>query len=520
MGGSGVFLRSCGSFLASKKHYAVKLYYGDFFAKGFAILGGNKTRSTLSLGCGYDEVRVQMKGIVSTTLLFSVVVLSQGVFAQEALHEAVDSGDLATVKKMVKKGEIEEIYCGKLSANDAASAYEKIFKQMPDESFAACPSQFAYGYGVKVCGNAKALNACTEVVTYLLNDGLTGNVNALDALDKVAKAALKTKAFAKPVKEQVDTTMWVACPKKGKAKEECLAQCIAQADSMYDVAHKLSCSTKPEHYVDTTVMVSKPSPLYEKLTKGFKEGFWSCPMSVAEKFANLMQANAKALSIPDTAIPSIKYVQRWAEQHKADSTALPGGQLFRFCTAWQPQVDSVLASLELEARCPVFETFTDPRDGQVYKVKDINGVKWFVQNLNYALEEGSICYDREDENCKAYGRLYTQETAKTACPDGSRLATDDDWKMLEVYAGGASEAAVKLRSNGSDDFAFTAMFGGYANKNGISTTIGEGAYFWTDKADGDKRGTARSMFSTDKEVSSISVDKEFYLAVRCIKMGE
>ena len=518
MGGSGVFLRSCGSFLASKKHYAVKLYYGDFFAKGFAILGGNKTRSTLSLGCGYDEVRVQMKGIVSTTLLFSVVVLSQGVFAQEALHEAVDSGDLATVKKMVKKGEIEEIYCGKLSANDAASAYEKIFKQMPDESFAACPSQFAYGYGVKVCGNAKALNACTEVVTYLLNDGLAGNVNALDALDKVAKAALKTKAFAKPVKEQVDTTMWVACPKKGKAKEECLAQCIAQADSMYDVAHKLSCPTKPEHYVDTTVMVSKPSPLYEKLTKGFKEGFWSCPMSVAEKFANLMQA--KALSIPDTAIPSIKYVQRWAEQHKADSTALPGGQLFRFCTAWQPQVDSVLASLELEARCPVFETFTDPRDGQVYKVKDINGVKWFVQNLNYALEEGSICYDREDENCKAYGRLYTQETAKTACPDGSRLATDDDWKMLEVYAGGASEAAVKLRSNGSDDFAFTAMFGGYANKNGISTTIGEGAYFWTDKADGDKRGTARSMFSTDKEVSSISVDKEFYLAVRCIKMGE
>ena len=520
MGGSGVFLRSCGSFLASKKHYAVKLYYGDFFAKGFAILGGNKTRSTLSLGCGYDEVRVQMKGIVSTTLLFSVVVLSQGVFAQEALHEAVDSSDLATVKKMVKKGEIEEIYCGKLSANDAASAYEKIFKQMPDESFAACPSQFAYGYGVKVCGNAKALNACTEVVTYLLNDGLAGNVNALDALDKVAKAALKTKAFAKPVKEQVDTTMWVACPKKGKAKEECLAQCIAQADSMYDVAHKLSCPTKPEHYVDTTVMVSKPSPLYEKLTKGFKEGFWSCPMSVAEKFANLMQANAKALSIPDTAIPSIKYVQRWAEQHKADSTALPGGQLFRFCTAWQPQVDSVLASLELEARCPVFETFTDPRDGQVYKVKDINGVKWFVQNLNYALEEGSICYDREDENCKAYGRLYTQETAKTACPDGSRLATDDDWKMLEVYAGGASEAAVKLRSNGSDDFAFTAMFGGYANKNGISTTIGEGAYFWTDKADGDKRGTARSMFSTDKEVSSISVDKEFYLAVRCIKMGE
>ena len=42
MGGSGVFLRSCGSFLASKKHYAVKLYYGDFFVKLIAILGGDE----------------------------------------------------------------------------------------------------------------------------------------------------------------------------------------------------------------------------------------------------------------------------------------------------------------------------------------------------------------------------------------------------------------------------------------------------------------------------------------------
>ncbi|MCR5378202.1 MAG: hypothetical protein K6E57_04500 [Fibrobacter sp.] len=457
-----------------------------------------------------------MKSLFAGLFLCAGLVAAPAAFAQDSLHEAIDSGDLATAKKMVKNGEIEEIYCGKLSANDAVSVYEKIFKQMPDESFAACPNQFAYGYGAKVCANAKALNACTEVVTHLLNESTAGNTNALDALDKVAKAALKTKAFAKPVKEKVDTTMWVACPKKGKAREECLAECIAQADSMYDVAHKLSCPTKPEHYIETNITVTKPSPLYEKLLTGLKEGYWKSPMSVAERFAKLMQANAKALAIPDSAIPSVKYVAHWAESHKADSTALPGGQLFRFCTAWQPQVDSVLAALEFENRCPVFESFTDPRDGQTYKVKEINGTKWFVQNLNFAVEESSMCYDREDDNCKVYGRLYTQAAAREACPEGSRLATDADWKMLEVYAGGASDAAVKLRSNGSDDYAFTAMFGGYANKNGISTTVGEGAYFWTEKADGDKRGTARSMFSTDKEVSSISVDNKFFLSVRCI----
>ncbi|MCQ2055220.1 MAG: hypothetical protein MJY82_08015 [Fibrobacter sp.] len=457
-----------------------------------------------------------MKSFFAKTVFGCALILSQNVLAQDALHEAIDSGDLSSAKKMVKNGEIEEIYCGKLSANDAVSVYDKLFKQMPNESFAACPNQFSYGYGTKICANAKALSACTEVVTYLLNEGTAGNTNALEALEKVAKVALKTKAFAKPVKEQVDTTMWVACPKKGKAKEECLAECIAQADSMYDVAHKLSCPTTPEHYIETTITVTKPSPLYEKLTTGLKEGYWKSPMNTAEYFAKLMQANAKPLSIADSLIPSVKYVARWAETHKADSTALPGGELFRFCTAWQPQVDSILTALEFEARCPVFESFTDARDSKTYKVKEINGVKWFVQNLDYAMEEGSMCYDREDDNCEVYGRLYTQAAAITACPEGSRLATDDDWKMLEVFAGGASEAAEKLRSNGSDDFAFSAMFGGYANKNGISTTIGEGAYFWTEKADGDKRGTARSMFSSDKDVSSISVDSGFYLAVRCI----
>lgn len=451
--------------------------------------------------------------------VFGVFVFACAVFSQDSLREAIDAGNLSDAKKLVKNGEIEEIYCGKLSPNDAVSVYDKIFKQMPDESFAACPNQFSYGYGAKVCANAKALSACTEVVTYLLNEGTAGNTNALETLEKVAKVALKTKAFAKPVKEQVDTTMWVACPKKGKAKEECLAECIAQADSMYDVAHKLSCPTAPEHYIETTITVTKPSPLYEKLSTGLKEGYWKSPMTTAEYFAKLMQANAKPLSIADSLIPSVKYVAHWAETHKADSTALPGGELFRFCTAWQPQVDSVLTALEFETRCPVFESFTDPRDGKTYKVKDINGAKWFVQNLNYAVEDGSMCYDREDDNCEVYGRLYTQAAAIAACPEGSHLATDDDWKMLEVLAGGASEAAIKLRSNGSDDFAFSAMFGGYANKSGISTTIGEGAYFWTEKADGDKRGTARSMFSTDKDVSSISVDSGFYLAVRCI-VGE
>ena len=90
--------------------------------------------------------------------LICSVVLAQGAFAQEALRKAVDSNNWKKVKKIVNSGEMEEIYCGKMSAKTASDIYGKVFKQMPDEAFAACPSQFAYGFGTKVCGMANAAN--------------------------------------------------------------------------------------------------------------------------------------------------------------------------------------------------------------------------------------------------------------------------------------------------------------------------------------------------------------------------
>ncbi len=457
-----------------------------------------------------------MKNFVFAAAFCSAALLVQNAFAQEALHKAIDSGNWKKAAKMVKAGEIEEIYCGKISPKNAVTVYGKLFKQMPDDAFAACPTQFTYGYGDKACSDGRAMNACSEVVGMLLTDATKGSDKALKMLEKVAKAAAKTKAFAKSVKVDVDTTVWEPCPKKGKARAKCAIDCKNDANSILGLNRKVSCKTKPEHLVDKVIKVSRPSPVYERLRSGLVDGFWKSPMTSSAAFAKIAQANAKAFSIPDTAVPGIDYVKRWAQSHKEKNEALPGGQLFRFCTAWKGKVDPVLSAAGFDTRCPVFKTFVDRRDKKSYKVKNINGLNWFVQNLNFAVEEGSMCYDRDEENCKAYGRLYKQSVAKEACPAGYRLATDEDWKNLEEYAGGAKEAALKLRSNGSDDYAFTAMFGGYANKTGVSTTIGEGAYFWTDQVSEDGRGVARNMFSSDKEVSTITVDADFYLAVRCV----
>ncbi|MCL1947175.1 MAG: hypothetical protein FWF51_08535, partial [Chitinivibrionia bacterium] len=112
-------------------------------------------------------------------------------------------------------------------------------------------------------------------------------------------------------------------------------------------------------------------------------------------------------------------------------------------------------------------TFTDSRDGQVYKIVKIGNQIWMAQNFNYNAE-GSRCYGeggivgRTDkgmpfpdtlseeqirENCEKYGRLYDWETAKKAAPQGWRLPTDKEWKKLLNAAGGSKTAGEKLKSN-------------------------------------------------------------------------
>ena len=212
---------------------------------------------------------------------------------------------------MVKAGEIEEIYCGKMSAKNATDIYGKHFKQMPDEAFAACPSQFAYGFGPKVCSMANAANACSGVIKYLLADGEKGSAKALKTLDEVTKAAVKTKAFAKQSLVSVDTTVWKPCPKKGAARTKCIAQCKIDANSLLAIDHNVNCKSNPEQMVDKTIKVYKPSPVFASLREGFSEGFWKAPMSVAGTYAALAGKYAKVLSIPDTAVTGLHYVKTW-----------------------------------------------------------------------------------------------------------------------------------------------------------------------------------------------------------------
>ncbi|GBU22894.1 hypothetical protein R80B4_02807 [Fibrobacteres bacterium R8-0-B4] len=142
-------------------------------------------------------------------------------------------------------------------------------------------------------------------------------------------------------------------------------------------------------------------------------------------------------------------------------------------------------------------TLADPRDGQKYKTAVIGGRTWMAQNLNYPTESGSWCYGDDKSNCAKYGRLYDWETAKTVCPDGWKLPSRDEWTELFNAASPAADGnelksasgwddrvsaddnGKVYKNNGTDNYGFSALPGGYRAGDGSFSNIGGGGSWWT-----------------------------------------
>ena len=80
-------------------------------------------------------------------------------------------------------------------------------------------------------------------------------------------------------------------------------------------------------------------------------------------------------------------------------------------------------------------TFTDPRDQQTYRTKEILGQTWMLDNLQFQTDS-SWCYKNEAVNCPINGRLYTWYDGMKACPEGWRLPTQQEWMDLALHIAG------------------------------------------------------------------------------------
>lgn len=154
-------------------------------------------------------------------------------------------------------------------------------------------------------------------------------------------------------------------------------------------------------------------------------------------------------------------------------------------------------------------TFTDARDGEVYTVKQYGGVIWMTQNFRHLPDIGnaagiwvqeymgsSILEAKATQEYKTYGALYNLQQATDLAPEGWHLATDEEWKKLEIISSNGAltpEAANALEwraagggrlkgwDGANNDMAFNLMPGGKQWCGGAFQELGVWAHYWAAK---------------------------------------
>jgi uncharacterized protein (TIGR02145 family) len=160
----------------------------------------------------------------------------------------------------------------------------------------------------------------------------------------------------------------------------------------------------------------------------------------------------------------------------------------------------------------------------------IGSQTWMKRNLNCNVS-GSKCYGNDESNCAKYGRLYDWETAKTACPSGWHLPSDDEWTTLTDYVEAQKSctycAGKYLKStsgwnndgNGTDGFGFSALPGGSGYSGGYFGLVGLGleGYWWSASESDSFSAYSRYMGYYDESVSYYDDYKSGLYSVRCLQ---
>ncbi|MCX6223788.1 MAG: hypothetical protein NTV01_03410, partial [Bacteroidia bacterium] len=204
-------------------------------------------------------------------------------------------------------------------------------------------------------------------------------------------------------------------------------------------------------------------------------------------------------------------------------------------------------------------TFTDSRDSRVYKCIQIGTQTWMAENLAYlpavspssafsdtdpyyyvyGYEGSTVASAKGTANYTTYGVLYNWPAALTACPSGWHLPTDEEWKVLEKNQGmSQSDAdASGLRSTGSvggklkeagtshwispstgatNISGFTALPGGYHDRYGGFSGLGNGALFWSSSEIGSSAWNRYLYYSGDGVYRYTCIHSDGF-SVRCLQ---
>jgi uncharacterized protein (TIGR02145 family) len=195
---------------------------------------------------------------------------------------------------------------------------------------------------------------------------------------------------------------------------------------------------------------------------------------------------------------------------------------------WKPKSPVPTPILSVAGDSDGTGTFTDSRDGKTYKTAVISDKTWMAGNLNY-YAGNSWCYQNDDSNCNKYGSLYDWNTAMMACPSGWHLPSLLEWNNLVDAAGGMDLAGKKLKSrigwngnsNGTDEFGFSALPGGYRSYSDSSfLDVGNYGYWWAATMTYGDYAYYLSIYYYEDVPGSVkrqSVNKSNGFSVRCVR---
>ncbi len=134
-----------------------------------------------------------------------------------------------------------------------------------------------------------------------------------------------------------------------------------------------------------------------------------------------------------------------------------------------------------------------------YRTVSILGKNWFAENARF-FTDFSYCYDNDFKMCDNYGRFYTWESSKKACPEGWRVPTRAEFEELLQYG--------EFEKLGLVHAGFRYYEDEYVDK-------GKSDRFWT----GDEYDGARAyMVNADGEnVLTEHLNKSIAASIRCVQ---
>ncbi len=162
-------------------------------------------------------------------------------------------------------------------------------------------------------------------------------------------------------------------------------------------------------------------------------------------------------------------------------------------------------------------TFTDSRDGHVYKTVKIGNQVWMAENLAYKPSNGNYwAYDEDQNNVSKYGYLYDWNKALKVAPAGWHLPTEAELETLFNHIGGEGEKAYKALIKGGTS-NFNILTGGWRYDDGTFSFKGFNAGFWAATNLDSTNADYYFLYSENKDAGIDYNLKSIALSIRLLK---